>query len=88
MANAENLKLDADVTVAVHAKPGIKTTEFWKSVIVHVVAMMIIAWGMAKGSDSITAVGSVLLGLANGSYTLSRGMAKKGLAAIVDKEVT
>lgn len=90
MSDTEKTTVEAKVEVEPKTKKGIKTSEFWKSVIVQVVAIMIIAYGMNKGSDGIVEFGSILMGLVQGSYNIGRalekGSAMKLLGAAEKKE--
>jgi len=82
-----NTKLEAEVAVVAKSKPGFKTTEFWKSLAVHVIALAVIAYGMQKGSDGIVQFGTILIGITQGTYNIGRSMAKggasKGVAALL-----
>ncbi len=75
--------LTAKVGVVAETKPGFKSTEFWKSIAVHVVAVAIIAYGMHKGSDGLVQFGTILMGITQGTYNLSRAIAKGGAAKTV-----
>ena len=77
MAKDEGVTVEATIT---GGKPGVKTSEFWKSLAVHLVGTIITAYGMWKGSEGAIAVGGIVLGLANHGYSTSRGMAKKALS--------
>lgn len=61
-------------------KPGVKSSEFWSTMLVQVLATAVIAFGMWKGSDGILAFGAILSGVAQGSYNVSRGLEKGGAA--------
>ena len=67
-------------TIETHTKPGYKTTEFWKSTVVHFVALFVIAFGMWKGSDGIVQFGTILMGITQGTYNIGRSIEKGGLA--------
>lgn len=71
-----------DGSAYVAAKPGVKTSEFWKSIVVHVIALVIIAYGMQKGSDGIVGFGTILMGVTQGSYNIGRSVAKGGVAKL------
>lgn len=60
------------------SKPGKKTTEFWITVVVGVLAQVVTAYGMYKASDPIIAVGGIMTAVAGGAYSMSRGKAKSG----------
>ena len=66
-------------------KPGYKTTEFWGTLIAHLVALLMIAYGTWKANDSLIQFGGVLMALSQGSYNLARsnekGAALKSLGA-------
>lgn len=50
-------------------KPGHKTTEFWVTMVMSVIGSGLIAQGYVE-------IGGLLLAIAGGSYTTSRGLAK------------
>lgn len=74
-----DIELNAEVTMTAIGKPGIKTTEFWKSVVVHLVAVLVIAYGMHKQSDQIVGFGTILMGLTAGTYNIGRSMEKSNI---------
>jgi len=80
---AKTPDIKAEVEITSPTKPGVKTTEFWKSIAVHLVALMVIAFGIFKGSDGLVGFGSILMGLTQGSYNIGRSMAKKGASEAV-----
>ncbi len=70
-------KLEA-LSAAAEPKKGSKTTEFWITVVVGVLAQVVTAYGLYKGNDAVVGVGAVMTSVAGGAYTLSRGKAKGG----------
>lgn len=69
--------MEQETKQATEAKPGAKTTEFWQTVIVGVIAMLLTAFGLWKGSDGIAALGTILMSTSQGAYSVSRGLAKQ-----------
>ena len=61
-------------------KPGHTTTEFYGTLLVHVVGLLLVAYGMFKGSDGLAEFGAILMGVTQGSYNVGRSMEKAGLA--------
>lgn len=69
--------MEQEETKPVETKPGTKTTEFWQSIIVGAIALLVMAFGMWKGSDGVVGFGSILMGMSQGAYSVSRGLAKQ-----------
>lgn len=68
------------VTVTTEAKPGYKTTEFWLMVLALVVSTVQEAVGLFNITDNrVLLFQSIIVG----AYTLSRGVAKAAVPAIV-----
>lgn len=67
------------------AKEGVKTSEFWVTVITKVVGLGVISYGMWKQNDGALALGGIIVGVASGTYSLSRGLAKKDNLNVVAK---
>ncbi len=67
-----------DLKKALDPKSGPKTTEFWITVVVGVLAQVVTAYGMYKSSDPIIAVGGIMTAAVAGAYSHSRGKAKGG----------
>ncbi len=76
---------DAKVVVSGITKPGIKTTEFWGSLLVHIAALCMIAFGTWKGSDGLANFGAILMGVTQGTYNLGRAYEKKGAMSEVPR---
>lgn len=57
-------------------KPGYKTTEFWLTVAVQVIAVLMLSGVIAPGSFVDKAVGIASAALAAMGYTASRAMVK------------
>lgn len=68
------------VTVATEAKPGYKTTEFWIMVLALVVSTVQEAVGLFNIQDTrVLLFQSIIVG----AYTISRGLAKAAVPALV-----
>jgi len=63
--------------MADETKPGTKTTEFWKSIIIEAAGLAIIVYGVINKDTNTIAIGAGLAGVSVAGYTLSRGIAKK-----------
>lgn len=61
-------------------KPGRKTSEFWTSILVQALALLVVGVGLYKSNDTLVMVGSILSGLTQGTYNVGRSMEKAGLA--------
>lgn len=57
-------------------KPGVKTTEFWTTLFVNVLGVAQLFSGGIDGNNKYVVVG---LGIINGLYAASRGIAKQGI---------
>lgn len=68
--------------MAEEIKAGKKTSEFWKSIAVHVVAIVIMAFGAYKESEMLMGVGAILMAAQGSSYNISRGLAKRGVLSL------
>ena len=75
MAEAD-MKMEVDVK-GMEPKSGPKTSEFWVTVITQILGVILAAIGAYKGSDGLAAVGGILTGAAQGTYTLGRSKAKQ-----------
>ena len=60
-------------------KKGPRTTEFWITVVVGVLAQIVTAYGLYKASEPIVAVGGIMTSVAAGAYSISRCKAKGGV---------
>lgn len=58
-------------------KPGSKTSEFWLSMIVTVLGIVITAYGIFKDKESLVIFGSSLSGGVTSIYTGGRSLVKK-----------
>ncbi len=61
-------------------KPGVKTTEFWLTVVCQIVALVLpLAQAQVEGKATLAAIvaAALLAGLSTAAYTLSRALAKK-----------
>lgn len=76
MTDAGKVQLEVETNFKGATKPGVKTTEFWKSIGVHIIATLVIAYGMWKGSDGIAQFGAVLMAITQGSYNIGRAFEK------------
>ena len=66
-------------------KPGIKTTEWWLS-LVAVLASLVLGSGLIVAGSTLEGVVTFIAGvLTSMGYTVSRGLAKKGTAHDVIK---
>lgn len=75
----EDLKNEAKVS-QLGPKSGVKTSEFWTSLITQLLGVLITAFGLYKGSDGLVAFGGILTGSGGGAYALSRASVKKASA--------
>lgn len=73
----EDEKKELAQVPAPQAKSGPKTSEFWVTVITQLLGVILAAIGAYKGSDGLAAVGGILTGAAQGTYTLGRSKAKQ-----------
>lgn len=85
MTEKVNMELELDTTKAQEkiealalVKKGQKTTEFWITVAVGVLAQVVTAYGLYKASEPIIAVGGIMTAIVAGKYSESRGKAKGG----------
>jgi hypothetical protein len=83
--HVEDLKGKIALAVAstVGPKAGAKSTEFWLTLLVNAVGVALLAYGAAKGNDTLAAVGGVLIAVAQGTYTLGRSGVKKAAALVL-----
>lgn len=58
------------------SKPGIKTTEFWMAMATLVVGLGLIVYGAIDSNDDAKTTGVMLMSVATGGYSISRGLAK------------
>lgn len=86
MAKIDGLEIRS--TVESNYKPGVKTSEFWKSLVVNLIATLIIAYGLWKGNEGIAGFGTILLGFTTGTYNIGRSMEKSAQAKSVGAVVT
>lgn len=59
-------------------KSGIRTTEFWLTVLVAVAGLVLIGLGAVKDNEALVYTGAALLVGPQAAYSLARGVAKKG----------
>jgi hypothetical protein len=57
------------------SKPGVRTTEFWVSLFSNVAGLIQLTTGTVDVSNKYVAIA---LGIINGAYAVSRGLAKQG----------
>lgn len=58
-------------------KPGPKTTEFWVTIFGNLLGLFQVAVGPVNVTDNKVVIA---LGIINGAYAVSRGLAKQGVA--------
>lgn len=58
------------------SKPGVTTSEFWTTIFVNALGIVQLLAGPVDVSDNKVAV---VLGIVNGAYAASRGLAKQGV---------
>lgn len=59
-------------------KPGIKTTEFWLTLVVNILGACMVSGIIPETHWTFKLVGAVLAGLATLGYTYGRSVVKKG----------
>ena len=80
MAKAAAIKVKVDYELAAKTQPFYTRTEFWGSVIVMIIGLLVSSFGAYKGNEGMVGVGGIMIAAAQGAYTHSRGQEKKGLA--------
>lgn len=78
LAEAELMRVEANRLSAEGLKEGKHTTEFFVTIVMMVLAKIVLAYGLYKGSEPIIGVGGIMGSLAGGAYAMSRGKAKAG----------
>ena len=59
-------------------KAGIKTSEFWLSLISTIAGIGLIIYGVVVDKDNAVMIGGVLAGLPTSAYTVGRSVIKRG----------
>lgn len=57
-------------------KPGVKTSEFWITILNNVVGLGLLVYGLVADNDTAATIGASLSGLTTSAYTLARSKAK------------
>lgn len=57
-------------------KPGVKSTEFWLTIITTVFGLALLAYGVVSGNDTALVVGGGIAGIPIAGYSIGRGNAK------------
>lgn len=83
MAKIPDTKVHVETEIKTSGKPGVKTSEFWLTLVVKLVAILLIAYGMWKGSDGLVEFGGVVMALSSGAYAVGRSIEKAGAAKAI-----
>lgn len=57
-------------------KPGYKTSEFWKSLIMSMAGVGLVVYGAVESKADVMDIGLLLAGIPVAGYAVSRGLAK------------
>ena len=92
MTSARRLATDSSTTGAVESKPGVQTSEFWKTLVFVVLSVLtglnIIGPDFADRYAAIIDAAAFLAGaIATAGYSLARGRAKSGVGGIAESPV-
>ena len=58
------------------SKPGVKTSEFWSSLVTKILGALLAAYGAYAGKEVLIYIGAGLLGSSDVAYTIARGLTK------------
>lgn len=59
-------------------KPGVRTSEFWTSVIASTAGIGLVVYGAVQDKSEVMDIGLIMAGISIPAYAISRGIAKVG----------
>lgn len=64
-------------------KPGVKTTEFWITIVTAVIGMALLTYGVVTGKEIAIIIGGSMAGVPVAGYSVSRGSVKNAASLIL-----